>query len=146
VEPHPGAYSEWRFASLFSSALRTFLLELHSTLTPLLPSATQYKLDILQFADEYDVVLWLDSDTIVVRTWAAVVLRRGSRGWSQLTHNAPPNNALQYDDLRPLLFAFYKSPAKYMFVRDHVCFLPEFLNNYPFKTNKGSAFVPQVHS
>jgi hypothetical protein len=44
------------------------------------------------------------------------------------------------------LFAFYKSPAKYMFVRDHVCFLPEFLNNYPFKTSKGSAFVPQVHS
>ncbi len=38
---------------------------------------TQYKLDILQFADEYDVVLWLDSDTIVVRMWAAVVLRRG---------------------------------------------------------------------
>jgi len=75
---------------------------------------TQYKLDILQFADEYDVVLWLDSDTIV------------------------------YDDLRPLLFAFYKSPAKYMFVRDHVCFLPEFLNNYPFKDNKGGAFVPQA--
>jgi hypothetical protein len=75
---------------------------------------TQYKLDILQFADEYDVVLWLDSDTIV------------------------------YDDLRPLLFAFYKSPAKYMFVRDHVCYLPEFLNNYPFKDSKGGAFVPQA--
>ena len=58
----------------------------------------------------------------------------------------PPNNTSQYDDLRPLLFAFYKSPAKYMFVRDHVCFLPEFLNNYPFKTSKASAFVPQVHS
>jgi len=75
---------------------------------------TQYKLDILQFADEYDVVLWLDSDTIV------------------------------YDDLRPLLFAFYKSPAKYMFVRDHVCFHPEFLDNYPFKDSKGGAFVPQA--
>lgn len=75
---------------------------------------TQYKLDIIQFADEYDVVLWLDSDTIV------------------------------YDDLRPLLFAFYKSPAKYMFVRDHVCFLPEFLNNWPFKDSQGGAFVPQA--
>jgi len=26
----------------------------------------QYKLDIIQFADDYDVILWLDSDTIVV--------------------------------------------------------------------------------
>lgn len=124
----------------------TLPLKLRSTLTPLLPPATQYKLDILQFADEYDVVLWLDSDTIVVRTWVAVVLRRGSRGWSQLTSHTHHQTTLrQYDDLRPLLFAFYKSPAKYMFVRDHVCFLPEFLNNYPFKDNKGGAFVPQVH-
>jgi hypothetical protein len=75
---------------------------------------TQYKLDIIQFADDYDVILWLDSDTIV------------------------------YDDLRPLLFAFYKSPAKYMFVRDHVCFSPEFLKNWAFKDSQGSAFVPQA--
>lgn len=75
---------------------------------------TQYKLDIIQFAEDYDVVLWLDSDTVV------------------------------YDDLRPLLFAFYKSPAKFMFVRDHASYNPEFLANWPFKSRQGSAFIPQA--
>lgn len=52
---------------------------------------------------------------------------------------------MQYDDLRPLLFAFYKSPAKYMFVRDHTSYNPEFLANWPFKAGDGSAFIPQVY-
>ncbi len=28
---------------------------------------TQYKLDLQLFADEYDIILWLDSDSIIVR-------------------------------------------------------------------------------
>jgi len=74
---------------------------------------TQYKLDIRKFAPEFTTVFWLDSDTIV------------------------------YKDLTTLLYEFHTSSCKVAFLKDHVCFNPQFLNNW-VGSNKKDPFIPQA--
>jgi len=74
---------------------------------------TQYKLDIRKFAPEFASIFWLDSDTIV------------------------------YKDLTSLLYEFHTSTCKVAFLKDHVCFNPQFLNNW-VGSNKKDPFVPQA--
>jgi len=74
---------------------------------------TQYKLDIRKFAPEFTSIFWLDSDTIV------------------------------YKDLTSLLYEFHSSSCKVAFLKDHVCFNPQFLNNW-VGSNKTDPFIPQA--
>lgn len=75
---------------------------------------TQHKLDIIKFSDEYDTVFWLDSDAIV------------------------------YQDLTDLLWKFHISPCKVAFMKDHVCYNPQFLNVWLDWRKVSDPFIPQA--
>jgi len=75
---------------------------------------TQYKLDIQKFADEFESIFWLDSDAVV------------------------------YADLSELLLEFYRSPCKVAFLKDHVCWNPQFLNTWTEFRHRSNPFVPQA--
>jgi len=57
---------------------------------------TQYKLDLVKFADKYETIVWLDSDVIV------------------------------YEDMTSLLHEFQSSPKQYAFTKDHVMLTKNF--------------------
>jgi hypothetical protein len=75
---------------------------------------TQHKLDIIKFSDEYDTVFWLDSDAIV------------------------------YQDLTDLLWKFHVSTCKVAFMKDHVCYNPQFLNVWLDWRRVSDPFIPQA--
>jgi len=75
---------------------------------------TQHKLDIIKFSDEYNTIFWLDSDAIV------------------------------YQDLTDLLWRFHVSPCKVAFMKDHVCFNPQFLNSWIEWRKVSDPFIPQA--
>jgi len=75
---------------------------------------TQHKLDIIKFSDKYDTVFWLDSDAIV------------------------------YQDLTDLLWKFHISPCKVAFMKDHVCYNPQFLNVWLDWRKVSDPFIPQA--
>jgi len=66
---------------------------------------TQFKLDTLQFAQDFSCVFWLDSDTIV------------------------------YKDISKIIAEFCFSSAKVAFLKDHVCSNEEFLQNWRNKVS-----------
>jgi len=75
---------------------------------------TQHKLDIQKFSDEFDTIFWLDSDAVV------------------------------YKDLSDLLQEFHASPCKVAFLKDHVCYNPNFLGVWNDWRKVKEPFVPQA--
>lgn len=75
---------------------------------------TQHKLDIQKFSDKYDTIFWLDSDAVV------------------------------YKDLSDLLHEFHTSPCKVAFLKDHVCYNPQFLTVWNDWRKVKEPFVPQA--
>lgn len=75
---------------------------------------TQHKLDIIKFSDEFSTIFWLDSDAIV------------------------------YQDLTDLLWKFHSSPCKVAFMKDHVCYNPQFLNVWLEWRKVSDPFIPQA--
>lgn len=75
---------------------------------------TQHKLDIKKFADEFDTIFWLDSDAVV------------------------------YKDLSDLLHEFHVAPCKVAFLKDHVCYNPNFLTVWNDWRKVKEPFVPQA--
>jgi len=75
---------------------------------------TQHKLDIIKFSDEFTTIFWLDSDAIV------------------------------YHDLTDLLLKFHTSPCKVAFMKDHVCYNPQFLNVWLDWRKISDPFIPQA--
>jgi hypothetical protein len=62
---------------------------------------TQYKLDLVKFADRYETVVWLDSDVLV------------------------------YKDMSNFLIKFHTSPKNFAFTQDHVTSSDEFRRRWP---------------
>lgn len=75
---------------------------------------TQYKLDIEKFADEFDTIFWMDSDTITTR------------------------------DLRRFLLDFVESAAAFYFVRDHVNFEEKFRSRWIQQISPEFPMIPQA--
>jgi len=75
---------------------------------------TQHKLDIIKFSDQFSTIFWLDSDAIV------------------------------YHDLTELLLKFHVSPCKVAFMKDHVCYNPQFLNVWLDWRKISDPFIPQA--
>lgn len=75
---------------------------------------TQHKLDIIKFSDQFSTIFWLDSDAIV------------------------------YQDLTDLLVKFHSSPCKVAFMKDHVCYNPQFLNVWLDWRKVSDPFIPQA--
>lgn len=75
---------------------------------------TQHKLDIQKFADQFETIFWMDSDAIV------------------------------YKDLTDLLLEFNQSACKVAFMKDHVCWNPQFLNAWSEFRHRTDPFVPQA--
>jgi len=75
---------------------------------------TQHKLDIAKFSDQFDTIFWLDSDAVV------------------------------YKDLSDLLHEFHTSPCKVAFLKDHVCYNPQFLAVWHDYRKVKEPFVPQA--
>lgn len=67
---------------------------------------TQYKLDLVKFADEFETIVWMDSDTFTLK------------------------------DLTGLLLEFHKSDKNYAFVPDRVMFSQDFRTNWPGNKEK----------
>jgi len=62
---------------------------------------TQFKLDVEKFADEFETIVWMDSDTIIMK------------------------------DLRPWLLDFHRSNKSFAFIKDRVNFYEDFRNKWP---------------
>ncbi len=76
---------------------------------------TQYKLDLLRFADRYSTVFWMDSDVII------------------------------YRDMTPFLNAFLQSQALFYLVPDHVLLDPQFMERWQQQhPDAPKPFIPQA--
>jgi len=61
---------------------------------------TQFKLDVEQFADEFETIVWMDADTIIMK------------------------------DIRPWLLEFHRSSKSFAFVKDRVNFYEDFRSRW----------------